>query len=146
MKHTCKTYFSVNFNVDTKLNATLLRECRNPTLQQLGIFNKDEVEQFIVDNFHVTPGFCRHRFVLGYNEDYNVDVNEMLRVTLKDLLGKEQAIATLQQRFSVTTVLTIVPSIVADSAEPHQILSLNKDILDFLSKSGTAMDLDYYVV
>ncbi len=83
---------------------------------------------------------------MGFNENYNVDVNEMLRVTLKDLFGKEEQIKKLKKEFSLSAILEIVPVIASNSNEPNQYLSLERDIIEFLYKSETDIDLDYYVV
>ena len=145
-KHSCKTYFSVNFEFDSVKNAVFLKERRDCLPEDIGIFNKNEVEKFIVDNFGITPKWNRHRFIIGTNKNYDVDVNKMLAITLKDLFGKEDKIKKMQERFSVTCFLEIVPYIASQSEEPSQILSLNKQIIDFLYSSNTSMDLDYYVV
>lgn len=145
-KHSCKTYLSVNFEFDRKKNAELLRLHRDCTPEELGIFNKEEVEDFITEKLGVTPKWRRHHFVIGYNEKYDVDVNEMLRVTLNGLFGKEDLIKELQQKFALTAVLEIVPYIAEESEEPKQYLTLERDIIDFLYKSGAEMDLDYYVI
>ena len=87
-KHKCKTYFSVWFKFDFQKNMAFLKERRQSRPEEIGIFNKDEVEKYIVDTFGTVPDWCRHHFVLGNNENYDVDVNEMLRVTLKDFIGK----------------------------------------------------------
>ena len=144
-RHTCKTYFSVAFEFAVQKNAWLLKERKACTAEELGIVNKAEVERFIIEQLGITPQWKRHHFVIGLNEEYNVDVNEMLRWTLKDLFGKEQKLLEMKNRFSLTTTLEIVPHIVVDCGEPSQILSLDSDIIAFLYKSGTAVDLDYYV-
>lgn len=122
-KHTCKTYFSVGFDG-----------------------NAEELERFIVDNLGVTPGRDGRYFIIGGNSRYSPDVNKMLAVTLKDLFGKEDKIKEMQEKFSVTCALEIVPYIASSSEKPPQNLSLNAEIIDFLYNSGTAMDLDYYVI
>lgn len=145
-KHSCKTYFSVNFELDIQKNAKLLKERSNCTPEEIGIFNKEEVEKFIADNFGVTAKWDRHCFVIGCNEKYASDVNEMLAITLKDLLGKEDKIKEMQQKFSVTCALEIVPYIACGSEMPPQELSLNEETIAFLYNSDTAIDLDYYVI
>ena len=70
----------------------------------------------------------------------------MIRQTIKGLIGKEDKIKELKEKYNVSVVLEIVPYIDYDSDEPHQILSLDQDIIDFLSKSTIEMDLDYYVI
>lgn len=145
-KHTCKTYFSVNFNFDTNKNETLSKECSDCLPEDIGIFNKTQVEKFIIDNFDVQPKWRRHRFLLDVNEIYSVDVNDMIRITLKNLLGKENKIKELCQSFGVKTSLVVVPYIASETEEAKQNLSLDKDIIDFLYESGTSIDLDYYVI
>lgn len=143
--HTCKTYFTFQFDFDRQKNVELLRHSLDCQPEQIGIYNKDEVEQAIIELLGVKPVFNRHSFEIGRNEDYKVYVSDMIRVTLKDLIGKEQAIVDLKQRFNLTACLVIVPYIVADSEQPNQCLSLDDDVIAFLYKSGTSMDLDYYI-
>lgn len=145
-KHSCKTYFSVGFEFDVQKNAALLKERRECSPEEIGIFNKEEVEKYIVEHFGVKAEWDRHHFVIGSNARYSSDINKMLAATLKGLLGKEDAIKEMQQRFSVTCVLEIVPYIASGSEQPSQNLSLNQEIIDFLYNSDTAMDLDYYVI
>jgi len=145
-KHTCKTYFSVNFEFDRQKNTEFIKRRCDCKPEEIGIFNKEQAEQYIKDNFDVIPEWRRHRFVIGCNENYDVDVNAMLRETLKNLFGKEDKIRDMQKLFGVTATLEIVPYIVAGSEEPNPYLSLDGDIIEFLYKSGTAMDLDYYVI
>ena len=143
--HSCATYFAVCFDIDVDKNAALLRKSLDCTPEEIGIYNKEEVEAAIIE-LGVIPKWHRHRFVIGYNDNYDVNVNEMIRVTLKELFGKEAAIKELCDKFNVTAMLEIVPHIAKSSNEPTQILSLESDIIDFLHKSGTQMDLDYYIM
>lgn len=143
--HSCHTYFAVHFEINMEKNAEYIRKGIECSPEDLGIFNKNEVERFIKEQFGVTPVWERHTFHIGHNERYDVDVNNMVRVTLKDLLGKEEKLCELRERFGVETVLEIVPYISVDSEMPTQILSLDRDIIEFLYKSGTEVDLDYYV-
>ncbi len=145
-KHECRTYFSLNFDFDIKKNAGLLKKRRDCEPEEIGILNKKEAEVAVIKAFGIIPEWKRHRFVLGFNENYNVDVNEMLRVTLKDLFGKEEQIKKLKKEFSLSAILEIVPVIASNSNEPNQYLSLERDIIEFLYKSETDIDLDYYVV
>ena len=142
----CKTYFAVLFDIDIEKNAHLIKEGAQCLPQDIGIFNKDEVERFIVERLDVVPKWDRHHFVIGYNEHYDVDVNKMIRVTLKGLFGKERELKELCERFSVTLMLEIVPYIVANTDEPTQILSLYKDIIALLYNSGAEVDMDYYII
>jgi len=142
---TCKTYFAVLFPIDQEKNIALLKQKKDCSPEELGICNQQEVGEFLTQTLGVSPVWNRHHFVIGYNDAYHADVNEMLRITLKGLFGKEDKIKEMQTRFGVTTSLEIVPTIVSD-AEQRQNLSLDPDITDFLYSSATAMDLDYYVI
>ena len=145
-KHTCRTYFAIYFKFNEEKNLALLKERKECLPQDIDIFNKDQVERYIIDNFDVKPEWRRHHFVVGLNEEYDVDVNAMLRVTLKKLMGKESVIKGLCKLFDVSTSLVIVPRIASGSDMPNQMLSLDFDIISFLYESGTSMDLDYYVI
>lgn len=145
-KHTCKTYFSVNFQFDREKNAALLRERRTCSPEEIGIFNRDEVEKFISEAFGVKPKWNRHHFIIGGNAKYASDVNRMLAVTLKDLFGKEDKIKEMQRKFGVSTTLGIVPCIAGRAEKPPQELSLSQTAIDFLYLSDTGLDLDYYVL
>ena len=92
------------------------------------------------------PESKNDEYVIGYNEQFDIDVNNMLRVTLKELFGKEEAIRKICKLCAGTAYLEIVPCLVHDSPEPSQILSLDPDIIEFLYKSGTRLDLDYYII
>ncbi len=142
---TCKTYFSINFEIDVTKNAALLRQKNDCAPEEIGISNKPEVEQYIKENFGVTPEWNRRSFIIGLNEDYDFDVNVMIRKTLENLLGKEEQINILKTKFSLSTSLEIVPYIVAENPD-RQYLSLDKDILEFLYFTGTVMDLDCYII
>ena len=144
--HSCKTYFSIQLGFDAKKNADLLRVRRDCAPEEIGIFNKDEAEKFITEKLGVKPEWKRHRFIIGLNEEYNCEVSEMVRVTLKDLFGKEDIIRELKNKFSATAAIVIVPYISSQSEEPPQSLSLDKDIIEFLYKSDAGVDMDYYLI
>lgn len=145
-KHSCTTSFVFQFYFDREKNVELLKRGRECQPEQIGIYNKDEVEKAIINALDVAPTFNRHQFEIGRNDDYNVYVSEMCRQTLKDLFGKEQAILELKKKYSLSTTLEIVPYIVVDSEAPNQCLSLDDDVIAFLHDTGTQMDLDYYII
>ncbi len=119
-KHACRTYFAIYGAKDA---AALLSE--------LGLENA-EVR-------------CNDSIMIGFNDDYNVDINEMFRFTLQGLLEKTALLAELKEKYSLEYYLVGVPEIVSESDEPHQILGVNEDIVAFLYQSKTKLDLDYYI-
>ncbi|MBR2984551.1 MAG: hypothetical protein IKC60_03500 [Clostridia bacterium] len=83
---------------------------------------------------------------MGRNEVYNVDLNVMVRETLKDLFEKEKILLELKRKYHLTYYLERVIHIYADTENNiNPILSLAPDIVAFLYKSDTEDDLDYYV-
>lgn len=145
-QHTCTTSFLFQFDFDCQKNIELLRHKRECSPEQIGILNKDEVEHAIIEVLGVKPIWNRHSFEMGRNDEYSVYVSDMIRVTLKDLFGKEKQIVELKEKYKLTTVLSIVPYIDSNSDLPKQCLSLDNDIIEFLHNTGTKMDLDYYIV
>jgi hypothetical protein len=95
-----------------------------------------------------TTNYTRKRNTLKIceNTQYDVDVNVMIRKTIKDFVDKCEELKALADKFDLNIYLEIVPEIVADSYQPNQILSLDDDIIAFLYKSSTKLDLDYYVL
>jgi len=83
---------------------------------------------------------------IGLNSNYNVDVNVMLKETLKELLGKEDRLKAIHDRYCACLTLHIEATISKDSDEPKQILSLDRDIIEFLHRTGTKLDFRYFVV
>lgn len=144
-EHSCMTYLAVGFDFDTEKNARFIRAKRTPEPEQIGITDKPAVERALAA-LGCAAVWDRHGFVIGRNCAYDVDVNNMLRVTLADAFGKERELARLASEYGVKISLVIVPQIAADSTEPNQLLSLDGDIIEFLYKSGAALDLDYYIV
>ena len=125
MSRYCLTYFLVQFGE----NFNLRDFC-----SLLGL-SLGETERFGTD--------CT--LDIGRNEVFDIDVNEMLRVTLKNLFGKEKQLLALKERYGLTYYLERVPTLEVDSDEPNQILSLAPDIIEFLYKTQTIDDLDYYI-
>lgn len=87
----------------------------------------------------------KHDFSTPVNSRYDVDVNNMLRVTLQPFFGKEAELKRIAAEYDVEFVLEIVPELQANSTEPTPILSLDKDIIKFLYLSDAIHDLDLYV-
>ena len=119
-KHACRTYFAIYGAKDA---AALLGE--------LGL-DKAQVR-------------CNDSIMIGFNDDYNVDINQMFRVTLQSLFDKTALLSELKEKYSLEYYLVGVPEIVSESDDPHQILGVNEEIVAFLYASKTKLDLDYYV-
>lgn len=83
---------------------------------------------------------------IGECYDFDIDINVMLRKTLKDLFGKEEILVELKREYGLEYYLERVPTLVADSDMPNQLLSLDSDIIEFMYKTGTHDDLDYFVM
>lgn len=144
--HECRTYLSIDYEVDPEKNAELLRKGGNCTPEELGIFTSDELSAVLSRSFGVVPQWDRHRFEIGICYSYDVDVNVMIRKTLCGILEKGKRLREICEYFGVTATLEVVPTIACGSEEPSQCLSLDKDIIAFLYESGAGFDLDYYVV
>lgn len=87
-----------------------------------------------------------HGYAAQRNENYDVDVNKMLRVTIAPFLGKEAQLKALAERFGVSVNLTMIARLSESSKAPSPILSLDKDIVEFLYLSGAEEDLDLYLM
>ncbi|MGN1104188.1 MAG: DUF4279 domain-containing protein [Candidatus Coproplasma sp.] len=84
--------------------------------------------------------------VVGDNNLYDSDVNVMLRTTLGALMGNEQTLLELKDKYSAELWLIIVAYLSTQTSDPYPVLSLDRDIVEFLYKSGAEYDLDYYIV
>lgn len=88
----------------------------------------------------------KYGYEIALNEEYDVDINNMVRKTIKDFVGKEKKIKQMLQRLGAEMYLEIVPYIRADCEDPKPILSLDDDIIEFAYKSGVKLDIDYYIL
>jgi len=145
-KHSCITCLAVLFKFDYKKDLELLKENVKCKPEDIGILNKEKVGKYIKNTFGLTPKWNRHYFVIGLNKNYATDINEMIRVTLKNLIGKEKKMKEMCNKFDVSTSLILKPTITNKSKDAKQILSLDSDIIDFLYKSNTTMDFNYSTI
>ena len=131
--HKCRTYFVItgDFNANDILNAL---EVENYEIFKKGEEYKISKRKREFDEIKI-----------GFNNSYNVDINEMIRETLKDITSKTDILSRLKKEYNLEYSLILVPEIYSDSDEPKQILSLDKDIIKFLYLTETDIDLDYYV-
>ena len=131
--HKCRTYFRIigNFNSQEILNALNVKADK--------IYNKGEIiekSKKIRENDEIT---------IGFNDEYDVNINVMIRKTLKDLTSKTELLLNLKKELNLEYYLVLVPEIYSDSDEPNQILSLESDIIEFLYLTKAEQDLDYYI-
>jgi hypothetical protein len=131
--HKCRTYFIItgDFNAKDVLNAL--------EVDNYEVFNKGEEYKISKRKREFDE------IKIGFHDNYNVDINEMIRATLKGLINKTDVLKTLKKELSLDYALVLVPEIYSDSEEPKQILSLDRDIIEFLYLTETDIDLDYYV-
>ncbi len=83
-----------------------------------------------------------NNFEIGRNENSNVDINEMLRVTINDFINQESFFKNLKNKYDVNIYLEVVPYLGEDY---KPILSIEKDIIKFLYLSEIEFDMDYYI-
>lgn len=123
--HKCRTYF--NITSENKIDVSLI--CNELAIEENEI------------------SLCKHlnSINIGCNTEYHVDINQMLRKTLFNLFGKEAILKKLKSEFNFTYYLERVVELDSCSDEPTPILSLDKDIIEFLYKTETTDDLDYYI-
>lgn len=125
MKYHCLTYFRVDFDRG---------------------FDLLEFSGALDLKYEVLLDFkCDNSLYIGYNTDFDINCNVMLRKTLKDLFGKEDILLKLKHQFNLVYYLERVP-VVFSSDTSNMILSLEKDIVEFLYKTDTIDDLDYIVL
>ncbi len=132
-EHQCRTYFSVKgeFDVESFLQKT---ELKADKIVKKGEIN--EKSRLLAECDEIK---------IGFNNSYDVNINVMIRKTIKDLLPKSDILAQFKKENNLEYYLVLVPEIATISDEPKQLLSLESDIIDFLHKTETAVDLDYYV-
>ena len=132
-KHKCRTYFLIAGGFEPE---EILRklEVKTDKIQRRGEINHKKKTISIRDEIKI-----------GFNDKYNVDINEMIRETLKEIISKAEALAELKKEYDLDYSLVLVPEIYSDSEKPNQLLSLDRDIIEFLYLTDTVLDLDYYV-
>ena len=119
----CLTYFYVGYGDNFDMQDFC--DCLNLSLDQINDNAKNRA------------------FRVGSNREYDVNLNVMLRKTLKPLLGKENKLIALARKYGLTYSLVRVVYLKADEINP--ILSLENDIIEFMCITQTEDDLDYYV-
>lgn len=152
-KHTCLMYLGIWFEPSRRLK--LYKELFKNQLQSddeiYALFKDDEILEInavkekvrkIINDFDQ----FEYWFRLGLNEEYNVDVNVMLKKTLKNLFGKEEELKKIREDLCVPLTLNIYATIIMDCEEPKQNLQLNDDMLEFLEKSKITLNLEKRII
>lgn len=117
------TYFSVHYDPQ---NFSFEDFCN-----ELGLDLKETQESGTED----------HIFI-GFHYDYVEDVNIMVRNSLKTLFGKEEILVKLKEKYNLTYKLQRVPTLFVNRRIN---VSLDRDIIEFLYKSQTIDNLDYFI-
>ena len=125
-EHSCRTYFAIYGDFDSGLIIKMLN------------LNQINCEEKI-------NGLGEKSLKIGINDVYDNNVNNMIRVTLKDLYYKVDVLIDLKEKYDLEYYLEVVPSIIRNSEKVKQILSLEEDVIEFLYKTKTIHDLDYYI-
>lgn len=81
-------------------------------------------------------------FLLTSCDEYDSDLNVMLRKMLKDYFGKERQLKEISEKFCKAITLDVYSVSVKNSEEPKQNLLLDKDIVEFLDRSGVKLNID----
>ena len=122
----CLTYFLVEFE-ENSLNL------------------KDFCEKLGLDYDNVAYFSTSDSIELGRNECFDEDISVMIRETLGELIHKTDELSALRKKYSLKYTLERVPLILTRDGAPHQKLSLDDDIIEFMYKTKTRDDLDYFV-
>ena len=133
-KHTCRTYFRITGDFEPRELASLFG-LRPHDMRKKG--ERYGNARRVAEESALT---------LGYNETYEVNINDMLRKTLAGMMDKADILRRMREEAGLSYALVIVPEIVRDSDEPTPILSLEEDIIAFLHVSGATHDIDYYIL
>lgn len=129
-EHTCMTYLRLVFDGEYKSTPENFTEAA------------EALARDFTDDYRIKGKGLE----ICLNDSYNVDVNKMIRITVRAFIGKEEKLKKLLSEIKGRMYLEIVPYICGGSEKPAQILSLDDDIIEFLYKSGVSEDLDYYII
>lgn len=129
-KHTCYTYFFISgvFNVEEitkRLNLVPMDKWSMDKFDENGKRYEESFWQF---------GLC---------ENYNPQVFNMMRETIKPLLGKEEELKKIKEEYHVKMFLEVTCAINEEEALPS--FSPSPDVIDFLHDSGVEIDFDLYI-
>ncbi len=81
---------------------------------------------------------------IGMNDLFDYDINKMTRRTFNNLFGKEKLLLELKIKYRLNYYLERVVFLNA-SGGVNPVLSMDIDIINFMSKAEVEDELDYYV-
>ena len=125
MEEYCLTYFRVEYQDDFDM--------------------KDFCQKLNLDYEYVKNWGGENWLQIGKNENFNFNINVMIRKTIKYLIGKEEVLLQLKNKYKLKYYIERVPLITFEKSDTYQKLSLEDDIIEFMYKSKTSDDLDYHI-
>ena len=148
IEHTCKTYISFSMKAQEECNFETVEEFERWEERQnyrMEVWNDFEICQKFEEMGAKAQKLCAS-VTVNENNCYNVNVNEMIRQTIGCFVGKERELAEMIAHYDAEVYLVIVPCIKTGAESPNPVLSLERDVVEFLYKTGIKLDLDYYVL
>ena len=129
-KNSCYTYFKIVGNFDPNDISTLL----NLT---------PEKSWKIGDLRHNSTKYDFSLWEIGRCEEYDIEVENQMRKTIAVLQDKIPLLNEIREKYDVSFVLEIVPTIYVNDTNPCLAPSL--DVIDFCHTTRTEIDIDIYV-
>ncbi len=80
---------------------------------------------------------------IGMCSDYDVDVDNQMHFTIEPLVSKIEKLKKIKNKFDVSFVLQIVPSLYV--GEPTPSLAPSKQVIKFCFETDTEIDIDLYI-
>ncbi len=146
--HTCKVYFNVGLPFDEqKFRALIAKKVLPADIAptQIDLRYADEVAaEFKKLGCTVKRGL--RWLEINTCTEYSPVVDEMTAHTLHNLIGNEDKLVALKQKYNLTYTLEIIPKIDHASNQSNPCLSPADEVIAFLYKSQTSLDIDYYVL
>ncbi len=142
-RNSCYTYFAIrgdfkHEDITKRLNLT---PCDSWNTGDLSRFHPPEKER-------------RYTFSCwkyGICNDYDIDIPNMMRKTIKDLIPKKAELLKIREDYDAGLYLEVVPEIYVPKDdndtdyEPHPVITPSRDIIEFLYETKTELDIDYYI-
>lgn len=135
IKNKCITYFKISGDFEPEKIIEILDIIPSKVIkkgEKYMMLNKERQHHYSILKF-------------GYNDEYNVLVDEMIEKTIKELRTKIKELKDLKISYpDIAYTLEVVPEITLGSDEPNPYLSPTKEIMKFLVEIDAEYDIDYY--